>query len=316
MAPSGSSAISFTLNTEGLDKKQAKQFQLKESGVVRIGRSPVADFVIDHRGISQYHAELRVLPDAAGPLKLCVRDLSSNGTGLKRPGAEGATCLTKNVDEPLADGVQLLVPMRLKETHLARAWLTVNLHGLVDVAKADVSGGGKAESSSKGKKARRAKSPSEAGVDEKSGAAKEDGSGSDQEADAEAARKKFVELLLQTREISGTTTYQQAEKLLSSDPAWSGCDAPTRKECFHIFVDHLGDTSSKKKDKKKKDKDKDKGKKKDKEKGGKEKGSPADAGKRSGKKKRRSASRGGCGSASRSPSRNVKRRRRHRSGSG
>merc|ERR1712061_978847 len=44
--------------------------------------------------------------------------------------------------------------------------------------------------------------------------------------------KKFVELLLQTREISGTTTYQQAEKMLSSDPAWGCCDPQTRKECF------------------------------------------------------------------------------------
>lgn len=313
MAPTAGSAISFTLNSEGLEKKQAKEFALKDGVVVRIGRSPVADFVIEHRGVSQYHAELRLLPDGKNPARLCIRDVSSNGTGIKRPGADEAVNLPKNGDEPVVDGAQLLVPMRLKENHLGRAWITVNLHGFVDGGKADNSVKEPSSKNSKGKKSRRhKKSPSEAAAADNSPA--KDGSGSEQ-ADAEAARKQFVELLLQTREISGSTTYAEAEKLLSSDPAWSGCKAQTRKECFTIFVDHLGDTSGKKKDKKKKDKDKDKAKKKDKEKGAKEKGSPAEGGKRNGKKKRRSVSREGGGSASRSPSRTGKRRRRHRSGS-
>merc|ERR1712187_127245 len=102
-----------------------KTFELKGGGVCRIGRSPVADFHIDHRGISQYHAEIRLLQNGTGPSRLCVRDLSSNGTGVKRPGSDGdkdsAVCIKKDVDEPLVNGVQLLVPMRLKENHLGRA---------------------------------------------------------------------------------------------------------------------------------------------------------------------------------------------------
>merc|ERR1711907_931363 len=126
--------------------------------VIRIGRSPVADFVIEHRGISQYHAELRLLPDSSGPSRLCVRDLSSNGTGLKRHGAEGATegatTLTKNSDEPVTDDAQLLLPMRLKENHGDRAKITVNLHGIMEGVKADGNGAKAETPSKKSKKAK------------------------------------------------------------------------------------------------------------------------------------------------------------------
>merc|ERR1712046_185101 len=102
-----------------------------------------------------------------------------------------------------------------------------------DGAKADDA---KAESSSKdSKQARRAKPPSEAKLAKNSpAAANEDGSGSEQDADQEASRKRFVELLLQTHEISGSTTYAQAEKLLSSDSAWGACGDQTRRDCFQI----------------------------------------------------------------------------------
>eukprot|EP00401_Gymnodinium_catenatum_P064885 CAMPEP_0117526768 /NCGR_PEP_ID=MMETSP0784-20121206/36454_1 /TAXON_ID=39447 /ORGANISM="" /LENGTH=358 /DNA_ID=CAMNT_0005323003 /DNA_START=31 /DNA_END=1105 /DNA_ORIENTATION=+ len=259
-------AISFTISSEGVDNRLAKQFELKVGSVIRIGRSPVADFSIEHRGISQYHAELRLLPDGHGPPRLCVRDLSSNGTGLKRPGVEGATFLKKDCDEPTVDGAVLLIPMRIKENHAGRAWLTLSMHGAVDNGK-DVETAPKEAAPAKRKKARRSPSGPKAATAEKSPAraaspvAAKAQSDSDREEDQEAARKRFVELLLKTREISGTTTYPQAEKLLSHDVAWTACDELTRKECFHIFVDHLGDTSTKKKDKKKpKDKDKDKDK--------------------------------------------------------
>merc|ERR1712203_8488 len=98
---------------------------LRVGSVIRIGRTPAADFVIEHRGISQYHAELRLLSDSSDPPRLCIRDLSSNGTGIKRPGEQEGTTIRKNTDEPIADGAQLLVPMRLKEDHGGRAWITV-----------------------------------------------------------------------------------------------------------------------------------------------------------------------------------------------
>lgn len=314
MAPAGS--VSFSVSVEGLgEKPQVKEFELKGGNVIRIGRSPVADVHIDHRGISQYHAEIRLLPNGSGAPRLCVRDLSSNGTGLKRPGQDGdsSVCIKKDTDEPIVDGVQLLVPMRLKENHTGRAWLTVKLKGNAD---------GSADEKEDGSEARNSPTDCEKSPPAPAAKARSDSaSGSDKEEDQETARKKFVELLLKTREISGTTTYQQADKLLSHESAWKACDDATRKECFHIFVDHLGDTSSKKKDKKKgkeKDKDKEKGgKKKDKKDKGKKR--PAsespDASKRNGKKRGRSGSGGSAGS--RSPSRRGRRRggRRGRSGS-
>lgn len=287
-------SISFTLSSEGLEKKLTKQFQLKTEEVIRIGRSPVVNYVIEHRGISQYHAEFRLLPDPGGNgNRLCIRDLSSNGTGLKKAGSETAQGLKKDTDEPVPDGSVLLVPMRLKENHSGRAWLTVAIHDEAQNESPKVCSEGSASG----------------------------------EEDAEAGRKRFVQLLLKTRDITGTTTYEQAKKLLSHEQAWKACDDATRKECFHIFVDHLGDTSTKKKDKKKtKEKDKEKaGKKKDKEKA-KEKdrkrplsGSPD--GRRNGKKKagRRSESRGvrpGRASGSQSPDRRAQRRRRRGRSSG
>ena len=65
-SPRNPGVISFTISSEGAGGRVAKQFELKEGGVIRIGRSPVADFQIEHRGISQYHAEFRLLPGEAG----------------------------------------------------------------------------------------------------------------------------------------------------------------------------------------------------------------------------------------------------------
>merc|ERR1712083_1164237 len=70
---------------------------------------------------------------------------------------------------------------------------------------------------------------------------------------AEKNRMQFVELLLKTREISSGTNYEAAMKLLQGQPAWRAVDEQTRRECFEIFVDHLGSNH-------KKEKKKDKGK--------------------------------------------------------
>jgi len=61
----------------------------------------------------------------------------------------------------------------------------------------------------------------------------------DVEKNAKKNRKRFVELLQKTREVSASTTYAQATKLLGSDPAWEAVDDATRKQCFDIFVQQL-----------------------------------------------------------------------------
>lgn len=271
-------SVSFTLSCDGIENRSEKQFELKPGCSIRIGRSPVADYHIDNRGISQQHCEIRLAANGSG---LVVRDSSSNGTGLKRPGTTEATPIKKETDEQISDGSTILVPMRVKPGQGNRAWLTVT-------------------------------------VQNKQGG----GGGNDDQEDSEEKRKAFVQLLLQAKEISDTTTYKEATKLLSHDKAWKACDDEMREECFTIFVDHLGDAAAKKKDKKK-------GKKKDKENGEeKEKkrkisppsGSPAGRGRNSKRAKGgrgRSGSRGGGSPvANRSRSRQVhksSRRRRVRS---
>eukprot|EP00927_Polykrikos_kofoidii_P053731 TRINITY_DN48292_c0_g1_i1.p1 TRINITY_DN48292_c0_g1~~TRINITY_DN48292_c0_g1_i1.p1 ORF type:complete len:641 (-),score=193.53 TRINITY_DN48292_c0_g1_i1:95-1888(-) len=65
----------------------------------------------------------------------------------------------------------------------------------------------------------------------------------EQDEDAEKAakrnRKKFVELLQRTREVTAMTSYDAATKILGTNPAWDAVDEMTRRQCFDIFVDQL-----------------------------------------------------------------------------
>jgi len=61
----------------------------------------------------------------------------------------------------------------------------------------------------------------------------------DVEKNAKKNRKRFVELLQKTREVTAHTTYEDAEKVLSVSPAWDAVDESTRRQCFDIFVDQL-----------------------------------------------------------------------------
>jgi len=61
----------------------------------------------------------------------------------------------------------------------------------------------------------------------------------DMEKNAKKNRKKFVELLQKTREVTARTKYDDAEKLLRDVPAWDAVDETTRRQCFDIFVDQL-----------------------------------------------------------------------------
>lgn len=56
---------------------------------------------------------------------------------------------------------------------------------------------------------------------------------------AKRSRKKFVELLQRTREVTARTTYEQAAKVLGKNSAWDAVDDETRRQCFSIFVDQL-----------------------------------------------------------------------------
>eukprot|EP00927_Polykrikos_kofoidii_P036952 TRINITY_DN31137_c0_g1_i1.p1 TRINITY_DN31137_c0_g1~~TRINITY_DN31137_c0_g1_i1.p1 ORF type:complete len:647 (+),score=141.81 TRINITY_DN31137_c0_g1_i1:228-2168(+) len=103
--------------------------------VIKIGRTADCDVQLVYRGVSGVHAELRLLQAGGG--KLLVRDLSTNGTGMKRPGdtsSELPSCLVKDSDFSVPDGSMLLVPMRLKadmdQAKIPRAWLKVHYETL------------------------------------------------------------------------------------------------------------------------------------------------------------------------------------------
>lgn len=93
----------------------------------------------------------------------------------------------------------------------------------------------------------------------------------DAEKNAKKNRKKFVELLQRTREVTANTSWEAATKILSSNSAWDAVDDTTRRQCFDIFVDQLKiqseaagtghDSDNSDAEERKKGKKKDKGKK-------------------------------------------------------
>ncbi|CAK0836245.1 unnamed protein product [Prorocentrum cordatum] len=120
--------VSFRISHEsGGNGAAPKQFTLAqgEDKAIRIGRAPGNDILVEHRGVSQYHAEVRLAEGGSEP-RLCIRDLSMNGTGLKRPGSETPSSCPKNTDDALPDGAVILVPMMLK-ADAQRAWLRVQI---------------------------------------------------------------------------------------------------------------------------------------------------------------------------------------------
>jgi len=352
MAEDAQTRLCFTVAREDSanDNSAPKRFilELGAKTPIRIGRAPANDIVVDSRGVSQYHAELRVLRrDGESSPSLHIKDLSMNGTGVKRPGAASPAHLDKRADEHLPDGSVLLVPMLLKVSQQAsdRAWLKVEYLTDAEAAANSVPAPAADGKSHKSRKAAAAVQVArEENGSDASNNGEHAGNGNSGE-DTEKSRMRFVELLLKTKEVSAGTSYEEAKKLLGSSTDWHAVEENTRKECFDIFVEHLGShTGSKKKDKKKgKDKEKDKSKKskrddsvgataadskaasRDEKKQRRDRrgdrsndGSQEARKRRRGEKRgsRRSRSRGGrSGSAGNSPAPRDKRRRRGRSGS-
>lgn len=282
-------AIAFTITQEGgpVNGKEPapRSFQLLpgKDAAILIGRTPVNDLVIPYRGVSQYHCEIR-LTKAATSHVLCVRDLSMNGTGLKRPDGKyvvPAVTLAKGVDETLSDGCVIVVPMNLKEDQPTsdRSWLRVQYANTpASAAAAAVAASGEVvpvvaktaktkHSKDVGRGAAKSSKMAAAHDDDDDDAGKDpakdeaedasaSGSGQEDDEDDGPQRQEFVNLLLNTKAIGGETTYEEAKQLLSSEAGWQGLKERPRKECFTIFVGHLGGSKRSKGGKKKKDKGK------------------------------------------------------------
>lgn len=335
MAEDDVATLNFTITREGSSARHApKKFALKLGAEtpIRIGRAPGNDILVESRGVSQYHAELRLVRTDDDPCaRLCVRDLSMNGTGLKK--LDGKTVhLEKRADVPLVSGSVLLVPMMMKvsQPQSERAWLRVSFEGTeavggtegdstVPAARDDGEDEGPSPVPVPGPPVPAPVRPEVVPAGGQNGGHSDDGSGPGAAAgdeDVEKSRMRFVELLLKTREVNASTTYEEAKALLAENPDWFAVDESTRKECFDIFVEHLGShASQKKKDKKKgKEKDKEKSKKKNKEEAEDEGQKGAAEAKAEPKEKKRRDRKGGA-SRSGSADRKRKREKPRRSGS-
>eukprot|EP00929_Paragymnodinium_shiwhaense_P083728 TRINITY_DN44721_c0_g1_i2.p1 TRINITY_DN44721_c0_g1~~TRINITY_DN44721_c0_g1_i2.p1 ORF type:complete len:572 (-),score=119.77 TRINITY_DN44721_c0_g1_i2:591-2306(-) len=101
-------------------------FFLASGRVLRVGRAPTSDIVVDMDGVSALHAELFTRPSAANAdvMQLCIRDNSKNGTGV-RPGRGGQQkagaallgpgsweAIHRGSFKVLHDGWQFIVPLR------------------------------------------------------------------------------------------------------------------------------------------------------------------------------------------------------------
>lgn len=85
---------------------------------IKIGRNSKSDLLITSAGVSWLHAELHLVTPAEGEEantkpQLVVKDVSSNGTGLKIPGAN-LERLPKGEQTPVPDGSILALPIRVK----------------------------------------------------------------------------------------------------------------------------------------------------------------------------------------------------------
>mmetsp|Transcript_51093 Transcript_51093/g.91755 ORF Transcript_51093/g.91755 Transcript_51093/m.91755 type:complete len:290 (+) Transcript_51093:51-920(+) len=247
----GEDAVGFSLSIEGAAPTRGpKHFSLVPGSkkAIRIGRAPGNDLQIELRGCSQYHCEIRLLEaeDEDSQPRLVVRDLSMNGTGLKHGEEKDSVQAQQKKDVPIYHGTQILVPFQLKanQTPEDRAWLKVTFDepdGQEPPEEDEAANGD--EKNEKRKK-----------EDDDDDEEDEEEGDDDDEDDNEKSRMQFVDLLMKTRDISAGTTYEDAEEILSKKPQWKAVDEQTRKECFEIFVEHLGSAGSKKKKKDKKSK--------------------------------------------------------------
>merc|ERR1712061_168804 len=85
-----------------------------EDRTIVAGRWKKDEIVLEHRGISNQHFELKLLKSPK--VQLGIRDTSSNGTGFKLPNQEEVVRLAKGVDTPVPDGAIIVCPVINKDS--------------------------------------------------------------------------------------------------------------------------------------------------------------------------------------------------------
>ncbi|CAE7840998.1 unnamed protein product [Symbiodinium sp. CCMP2592] len=87
---------------------------------LRIGRDPASEVPVNLPGVSWAHAELRLGTGTPGAPSLCLRDLSSNGTGLK-DGSGGIARVKRGVDVEVPLNSLVVLPLKIKAATSANA---------------------------------------------------------------------------------------------------------------------------------------------------------------------------------------------------
>merc|ERR1712139_348896 len=114
---------------------------------VSVGRSPKSDIMINLPGVSNRHAELRLLPSKAEAV-LAICDLSSNGSALIPPDSQDQQLLllAKGELTPLLGGAIIRLPAKVKTSEGGppasdlRASLRVELEVLRDTSREELEG--------------------------------------------------------------------------------------------------------------------------------------------------------------------------------
>ncbi|CAE7500671.1 unnamed protein product, partial [Symbiodinium necroappetens] len=100
----------FTV-TSSEDPESPLHFQLgKADDPLKVGRNKKSGIVVNQPGVSWVHLEIKLSPGADG---LCLRDVSTNGVGLRRRGA-ALQKVEKEVDTDLPSGTVVVLPFRVR----------------------------------------------------------------------------------------------------------------------------------------------------------------------------------------------------------
>lgn len=221
-------SVSFTIEQDG---GAAKQLKIDDAAKpVRLGRAAANELVIGtgNKNVSSYHAELWLV---GTPPRLCVRDLSMNGTGLKYGEDEPIRC-EKGKDVPLSIGALLIVPLSMK-SKTADAGEKVSLK----ICSEDpiLEGGARAEINEVPAES----TPAPSNNDRQAGDVKA-------LADTEDNRMRFAQLLIQCQKISKKSSYDEVKRILSSTSDWTAVDEKIRREGYQVFVDAWRNSNGKK----------------------------------------------------------------------
>ncbi|CAE7022409.1 unnamed protein product [Symbiodinium natans] len=100
----------FTV-TSSEDPESPLHFQLsKADDPLKVGRNKKSGIVVNQPGVSWVHLEIKLSQGADG---LCLRDVSTNGVGIRRRGA-GLQKVEKEVDTDLPSGTVVVLPFRVR----------------------------------------------------------------------------------------------------------------------------------------------------------------------------------------------------------